>query len=76
MEQHDTFQRPAQTCPHCGHELNDDEMQMSEVSDADLYALAPNEERVAITCPVCHGEYWVEGSYRPHYTSAFDEAEL
>ena len=76
MEQHETFQRRAPTCPHCGHELNDDEMQMSEASDADLYALPPNEEGAAITCPACDEEYWVEGGYAPYYTSAFAEDEL
>ena len=72
----DTFHRQAPTCPHCNHELNDDEMQLSEVSDADLYALAPDEESATVCCPVCDTEYWVHGGYRPYYTSAFSEEEL
>lgn len=75
MEQN-TYQRQAPACPHCGHELSDDEMQLSEVSDADLYALAPNEESAIVVCPVCDLEYWVQGGYRPYYTSAFSEEEL
>ena len=74
--EHNTYQTPYPTCPHCGHQLNDDEMYCSEVSDADLWALPSREERTTIVCPSCDTEYWVEGSYIPHYTSAFSEEEL
>lgn len=68
-----TYQRPHPTCPHCGHEMDHDEM---SGHDADLYAAAPNEERVAVQCPRCDQEYWIQGGYKPTYTSAFSEEEL
>ena len=69
-----TFQRPYPTCPHCGYSLDADDM--NSISSEDLWALAPNEERAAIQCPQCDAEYWVQGGYAPHYTSAFSEEEL
>jgi uncharacterized protein with PIN domain len=44
--------------------------------EANLFSLAHNEERAAIECPVCDKEYWVQGGWKPHYTSAFAEEEL
>ena len=69
----DTHQCPRPTCPHCGHELNHDEMYDAKV---DLYALAPNEGKECIECPACDKEYWVQGGYTSHYTSAYAEEEL
>lgn len=68
-----TFQTKHPTCPHCGHELSHDEMHDATV---DLYALAPDEGRECIECPVCDKEYWVQGGYVPHYTSAAAEELL
>lgn len=62
------------TCPHCDHEYTPDEM--SECRTADLWALAPREEVAALKCPVCDLEFWVKGSYRPQYTTAFAEEQL
>ena len=77
MTKHDTYQQPYPTCPHCGHQLNADEMNYGpDVSEDDLWALAPDEGRAAVTCPSCDAEYWVEGGHVPHYTSAFAEEEL
>ena len=70
---YDTYQTPYPTCPHCGYELNDDDMLAAE---DDLYALAPNEDSTVVQCPQCDKEYAVQGSYRPHYTSAFSLDEL
>ena len=61
------------TCPGCGHVLTDDEMHGHE---DDLWALAPNEGRTVIKCPVCDIEYHVQGGYTPEYTSAFAEEDL
>lgn len=69
----DTFQTSHPTCPHCGHELNHDEM---HDLPGDLYARAPNEGTATIECPSCDREYWVRGGYQPQYTSAFAEEEL
>lgn len=71
---HNTFQTDHPTCPNCGHELTDDEMQYGKPTcDEDLYALAPNEGTTWIKCPLCDQDYAVKGGYRPHYTSAFHE---
>ena len=70
---HDTHHTLHPACPHCGYELNDDDML---ASSEDLYALAPNEESAVVTCPQCDKEYAVQGGYRPHYTSAFSLDEL
>lgn len=60
-------------CPHCDHTFNKDEMLACAV---DLFALAPNEETACVECPVCDGEFWVKGSYRPEYSTAFAEELL
>lgn len=73
---HNTFQTAHPTCPHCGYELNNDDMVDHETSEADLYALAPDEGTAVVKCPQCDKEYAVQGGYRPHYTSAFSEDEL
>ena len=74
---HDIFETPTPTCPHCGHQMSTDEMLYGKPTcDEDLFALAPNEERSAIECPACDQGYWVQGGYRPHYTSAFAEDDL
>lgn len=75
MSSHDTFQKDHPTCPHCGYELDHDDM-VSGFGEVDLYALAPDEGSTTITCPQCDQEYAVRGGYRPHYTSAFSEDEL
>jgi len=75
MDKHDTFQTPRPKCPHCGYEMNTDDMLDSDCEE-DLFALAPNEESAAVTCPQCDKEYAVQGGYRPHYTSAFSLEEL
>jgi len=49
---------------------------MQSWSEYDLFALAPTEDRASIKCPVCNLEYWVQGGYQPHYTSAFAEELL
>jgi len=77
MNTHNTFQTPYPTCPHCGHQLDDDEMQYGKPTcEDDLYALAPTEGTTTIECPRCDKEYVVKGGYRPHYTSAFSFEEL
>ena len=69
--------QPTPTCPHCGHAMDAEEMQYGPPTcSEDLFALAPNEERAAITCPACDLEYWVKGGYQPHYTSALAEELL
>lgn len=42
----------------------------------DLWELAPNEETADLKCPVCDLQFWVKGSYRPEYTTAFAEELL
>ena len=74
MSEFDTFQRKRPVCPHCGHLMTTDEM--LDNSDDDLFALASDEGRACIECPVCDKAYWVQGGYVPHYTSAFAEEEL
>lgn len=71
-----TQQQTTPTCPHCGHALHYDEMQTSDVTDADLFALAAEEGTATICCPVCDTEYWVKGGYQPHYTSSAAEEDL
>lgn len=70
----DTFEQPRPVCPHCGHAFTTDDM--LDAGDVDLFALAPREDREAITCPSCDKEFWVKGGYEPHYTSAFAEEDL
>lgn len=72
---HDTWDRPTPTCPGCGYALDYADMQ-SDFADADLFAIAPREERASVTCPQCNITYWVQGRYTPTYTSAFAEEDL
>lgn len=74
MEKYSTFETAHPTCPHCGYELDHEDM--LSVSDDDLYALAPSEGSAAVRCPKCDNEYAVQGGYTPHYTSAFSLDEL
>lgn len=82
MTEHSTYERSAPTCPHCGHEMNDDEMCSNAYlpgSDGDdLWALPTREERTYVICPslICRKGYFVQGGYTPKYTSAIDEDEL
>ena len=75
MDKHETFETARPKCPHCGYELDDDDM-LGGMSDEDLYALAPGEGSAVVKCPQCDNEYAVQGGYRPHYTSAFSLDEL
>lgn len=74
-DHHDTLETPRPVCPHCGHTFTIDDM-IDTVAKVDLFALAPKEEREAVTCPSCDLEFWVQGGYSPHYTSAFAEEDL
>lgn len=60
-------------CPHCGHVFDHDDMVESA---GDLFAMAPNEERAVIECPLCDREFWLQGGYLPRYTSAIAEELL
>ena len=40
------------------------------------HKLDTNEGREAMTCPACDQEFWVQGGYIPHYTTAFAEELL
>lgn len=65
------------TCPDCGHMLTDDEMHKAlSTSAGDLWALAPQEGRSEIDCPACGKHYYIQGGYRPEYTTALDEEEF
>lgn len=70
-----TFQTDYPKCPHCGYELDPDDMN-SQFSEVDLWALAPREESATVQCPQCDKEYAVRGGYRAHYTSTFTMDEL
>ena len=70
----ETHQQAAPVCPHCGHEMDTEDMLTHR--EADLFAIAPNEETVSIKCMQCDLDYWVKGGYTPHYTTAFSEEEL
>ena len=82
MTEHDTYERITPTCPQCGHEMTDDEMSSNQYVDGDdgddLWALAPEEGRTKVVCPsvLCEKPYYVQGGYRPQYTSAISEDEL
>jgi uncharacterized Zn-finger protein len=67
------FEKPDVVCPHCDHEYTADEMNECEV---DLWALAPNEDSAELKCPVCDQEFYVQGGYKPLFTTAFCEDEL
>lgn len=75
MREIDLYQQPAPTCPHCGYALDSDDMN-SDFSDDDLWSLAPDEGRTSVQCPQCDNSYWVQGGYKPHYTSACSDEEL
>jgi uncharacterized Zn-finger protein len=67
------YEKNAVTCPHCDHEYTSDEMNECQT---DLWALAPREETTDLECPACDKTFFVKGSYRPQYTTAFAEEEL
>ena len=68
---------PTPKCPHCGHAMDADEMCYGKPTcDEDLFDLAASEGRTVIECPSCDMQYWVQGGYTPHYTSAFAEEDL
>lgn len=71
----DTFQQSSPTCPHCGYALDEEDM-FSNFSKSDLFDLPSSEEQAEVNCPQCDMSYWVQGGYRPHYTSAFDKEML
>jgi uncharacterized protein with PIN domain len=76
MTDHNTHHTPHPKCPHCGYELDTNEMLMAEVTDRDLYEVAVNEEAAPLKCPACDHDYWVRGGYTPHYTAAWTEFDL
>lgn len=65
---------PTPTCPRCLHAMTIEEM--LNLSELDLFALAPDEGSEQITCPSCDQKYWVQGSYKPQYSSAISEDDL
>lgn len=70
-----TFERNTPTCPHCGYAMDSDDM-LSTQKGIDVFAMASREQVEVLTCPSCDKEYWVQGGYEPHYTSAFAEEQL
>jgi hypothetical protein len=68
-----THKQATPVCPHCGHALDHEEMTHQET---DLFALAPEEGKGLVVCPLCDKDYWVQGGFKPHYTSAFAEEQL
>ena len=68
-----TTKRTLLPAPHCDHEYTSDEMNECQT---DLWALAPREETTDLECPACDKTFFVKGSYRPQYTTAFAEEEL
>lgn len=73
-QQFSTHEQIRPVCPHCGYMI--DELDMPDIADFDIYALAPEEDTNVIECPQCDKEYWVRGGYNPHYTTAFAEEQL
>lgn len=69
------FETPHPVCPHCFHAFDADDMN-SGFSEDDLWALAPQEGRTSATCPQCDQVFWIQGSYKPTYTTAFAEEDL
>lgn len=61
------------TCPHCDHAMEFEEMTLN---NQDLFTAAPKEESLCIQCPSCDQDYWIQGGYTPHYTSAVAEELL
>lgn len=76
--EHETYKTPAPVCPHCGHAMTHDDMSAAPTGSCqqNLFDIAPAEEIVPTKCPLCDGGFWVQGGYRPHYTTAFAEEEL
>lgn len=62
------------TCPHCGHELEEDEM--FSASRDDLYQVAVEAQTATVTCPMCDRDYLVKGGSQIFFTSAFVEEQL
>jgi hypothetical protein len=79
---YDHYKQPHIICPHCRHEMTDDEMganRYEEGSDGDdLWALVPEERRTKVVCPsvFCGKPYFVQGGYTPTYTTAATEDEI
>jgi len=77
-----TENMPAPVCPHCGHEMTDDEMSGNRYVEGDdgddLWALAPQEGRTKVVCPnvLCEKPYFMRGGYTPKYTTAINEDDL
>lgn len=69
----DTVQQRTPTCPHCGYAMDYDDM--VDTAD-DVFEAAVSEQRLPVTCPSCDAQYWLQGGYSPHYTTAFSEEEL
>lgn len=67
------FETAKITCPYCDHKYTDDDMSACET---DLWGLAPEEGSAEVTCPTCAHMFWVQGGYRPHFTSAQTEDAL
>ena len=68
------YNEGAPQCPSCSYAMTSDDM--LNQSEANLFDIAPNEDRAAVKCPSCDIEYWVQGGYRPTYTTALAEEEL
>lgn len=77
IEFFNTFEVSAPTCPHCAHEMSDDEMRKHR-GEMSLFELVRIEGTAGVTCPSpsCGKTYWVRCGYRPHYTSAMTEDDL
>ncbi len=63
----------AVTCPHCNHVFTDDDCHRC---DTDIWALAPDEETAELQCPSCQQQFWVQGGFRPQYTTAISKDDL
>lgn len=74
-KEHPTLERSTPTCPHCGYQMDSDDM-LSTQKGIDVFAMAPNETTELLTCPSCDKKYWVQGGYYPIYTSAIAEELL
>jgi predicted RNA-binding Zn-ribbon protein involved in translation (DUF1610 family) len=77
---HNTTDQLVPVCPHCGHEMTDDEMSANRYKPGDdgddLWALPVKEITTKVVCPDCDEPYFVKGGYTPRYTSAATEDEL
>lgn len=64
-------------CPYCDHDMNAEEMSYGKPTcEVDLLALAPDDVRVVIECPVCDEQFWLHCIYTPKYTSTYSEYDL